>query len=71
MTDVPAETPVAMPVLLPIVATEVVPLDHVPPGVTSASVVVSPWQTAKVPVIAAGRGFTVTIVVAIQPVLSV
>ena len=49
------------------VATPGALLVHVPPEVASLKVVVSPTQTAAVPVIAAGNGLTVTIVVAIQP----
>lgn len=60
-TPVPA-TMVAMPVL---------PLSHVPPGVASVSVVVSPGHTLSVPLMAAGKGFTVTTVVVMQPVANV
>ena len=35
-------------------------LDHVPPGVAFASVVVSPVHIAVGPVMIAGKGFTVT-----------
>jgi hypothetical protein len=66
--------PDAMPVTMPaasIVAIAGVPLVHVPPVVVLLSVVVRLWQTASVPVIAAGSGLTVTGVVVMQPVASV
>ena len=59
--------PVTMPVNEPTVATEVVPLVHVPPASTSDNVVVCPAHITNVPEIAVGKGFTVTIVVIIQP----
>jgi hypothetical protein len=63
---VPAATPVTTPVEL-MVATPVLLLLHVPPGVISDKLVVRPTQTLSVPVIAAGFGLTVMITVAIQP----
>ena len=54
----PALTPVTIPVD-PIVATPVDKLDHVPPPVASANVVVDAAHTVVVPVIIAGNGFTV------------
>jgi hypothetical protein len=73
--DVPALTPVATPPPAPgpgvIVATPVVALLQVPPGVASLNVVVEPTQTIVVPVIAAGSGFTVTVVVMEHPVPNV
>lgn len=68
MVDVPALTPVAMPLVEPIVATPVLPLLHVPPGTLLLSVVVAPWHTEVVPPMAEGAAFTVNTVVAIQPV---
>jgi hypothetical protein len=41
---------------------------HVPPGVISLTEVVIPSHTDNVPVIAAGKGLTVTVVLALQPV---
>jgi hypothetical protein len=67
MTEVPTDTPVTSPEEL-IVATAGVELLHVPPAVTSLSVVVDPWQTEEVPAIAAGKGLTVTVLVIKQPV---
>ena len=65
--DVPADTPVTIPVE-PIVATAVLPLAQAPPVDASLNEVVAPWHTAAVPDIAAGNPLTVTIVVARQPV---
>jgi len=60
-----------MPVVEPTLATEILLLSHVPPEVASLSVVVDPTHTAVVPVIDNGNAFTVTTVVARQPVDSV
>jgi len=54
--------PVTVPDV-PIVATPVAELLHVPPDVTSLKVVLKPWHTAVVPVITAGKGFMVATVV--------
>ena len=70
MVEVPDVTPEAIPELVPMVATLVLLLSHVPPPVLE-SVVVEPAQTVAVPVIADGNGFTVTTVVVIQLVDSV
>jgi hypothetical protein len=51
-----------------IVATTVLLLLHTPPGTASARVPVLPAHREVVPVIAAGNPFTVTTVVAAQPV---
>jgi len=67
MTDVPADTPVTTPPAV-IVATAGVALLHVPPPVASLNVVVDPSHTFNVPVIAAGIGLTVTVLVTKQPV---
>ena len=61
--------PLAIPVTTPlisIVATAVLELLQVPPGVASFNAVVKPWQTVVVPV-TGESGFTVTVVVAKQP----
>jgi hypothetical protein len=66
--------PVKIPVTTPeefTVAIPVLPLFHVPPVVVSPNVVVAPWHTFVVPVITAGNGFTVTMLVAGQPVAGV
>lgn len=68
MVVTPAPTPVTTPVDEPMVATEVLLLLQVPPGVTSARVMVEPAQTAEGPVIVAGNGLTVSTAVLIQPV---
>ena len=67
ITVMPGETPVTIPVTEPIVATDVTLLLHVPPGVAQLKFVVEPTQVAPGPVIAAGSGLTVIVVVAIQP----
>ena len=66
MVAVPAATPVTMPDV-PIVATPVLLLAHVPPLVVEDRVVVDPAHTEVVPVIAAGSAFTVTIAVLLHP----
>jgi hypothetical protein len=63
----PGATPVTVPLLLPTVAIVPSLLVHVPPRVASVSVRVEPAQTLNVPTTAAGSGFTVTTVVALQP----
>jgi hypothetical protein len=66
--------PADMPLITPpdvMVATEVVPEDHVPPVVGLLSVAVAPIQAAGVPTIAAGLALTVTEIVLLQPVGSV
>ena len=52
---------------VPIVATPVLLLAHVPPLVLDDKVVVDPAQKEVVPVIAAGTAFTVIDVVLTQP----
>jgi hypothetical protein len=54
-----------------IVATAGVALLHVPPAVALLNVVVALTHTLVVPVMAAGSGLTVTVVVTAQPVGSV
>ena len=55
-----------MPVTIPVV--EIVPtirlvLLHTPPPTVLVNVVVDPWHTVSVPLIADGTGLTVTVVV--------
>ena len=71
-TDPPA-TPVTAPVVLFTVAVKTLLLLHVPPVVPSVSVVLELTHTFVVPPIAAGNGFTVTVVVlvAVKPLPSV
>jgi hypothetical protein len=57
--------------VLPIVATPVLALVHVPPVGDELNVVVAPVHTPSVPVIAVGWVFTVTTAAAKQPPLSV
>jgi hypothetical protein len=68
MLVAPVATLVTTPVVASIVAIPVAALLHVPPVVVLASVAVLPKQVLSVPVIAAGKGLTVRIVVVIQPV---
>ncbi len=71
MLEVPPLTPFSKPVAKPIVATEVVPLVHVPPGDVLLSVVDVPAHTVSNPLMAAGVGFTVSVrlYVVAQPVV--
>ncbi len=71
ITDVPALIPVTIPEDDPIVATPVLVLVQVPPIVVLLAVIDNPTQTLAGPVIVAGSGFTVTIVVVKHPVGSV
>jgi hypothetical protein len=66
ITDDPRAIPVTTPVVSPIVATLVLPLFQVPPP-ASLSAIVAPIHTAEGPVMAAGNGLTVTVVVTAQP----
>jgi hypothetical protein len=56
------------PVVGSIVPAVVVLVDHKPPGTEFVSVVVDPAHTVKEPPTAPGKVFTVTTVVAAQPV---
>lgn len=56
-----------MPVVAPMVATEVLLLLHVPPDVAIDSAEVAPAQTLEAPVISAGSVSTVTTIVLKQP----
>jgi len=67
MTELPADTPVTTPPA-EIVATAGDALLHVPPAVALLRVLVAPTQTLVMPVIAAGSGLTVTVVVTAHPV---
>ncbi len=67
IVDVPADTPVTIPVADPTVATPVAELLHVPPVVALANVVVPLIHVEAVPVIAAGAATTVTIRLAADP----
>lgn len=71
MVGTPTERPVAIPVVAPIGAIVTSLLLHVPVPVALVNVVVRPTHTVFVPLIAAGSGLTVTIIVLIQPVGSV
>jgi hypothetical protein len=65
---VPAATPSTIPVPGPIAATDGLLLPHPPLGEASVSVVLNPSHTCIVPLIDAGKGFTVTIFEEIHPV---
>ena len=67
MAAEPAEMPVTI-LVEPTVAMVVLLLIQEPPAVVSPSVVVAPVQTQVVPVIAAGSGLTVMVIVVLQPV---
>ena len=63
-------TPTILPVTTPVEDMDAMVellLLHVPPP-ASLRVVVEPWHTAFAPSIAVGNGFTVTVVVMMQPV---
>jgi hypothetical protein len=64
MVVVPAETPPAMPVELPMVAILTLLLLHTPPGAASVKVVVCPTQTCVLPLMGDGPELTVTTIVA-------
>lgn len=70
MVATPAPTPVTTPDV-PILATNELLLDQVPPVVASLKVVVAPVHTLSVPVIGLsnGSGLTVAILVVKHPVL--
>jgi hypothetical protein len=65
MADVPAETPYTRPGAGGTVATVVAALDHTPPGVASVRSTVLPAHTFSGPKMPAGKGLTVTTVVAV------
>jgi hypothetical protein len=67
IVTIPEPAPVTMPVEDPTVATDVALLLHVPPNVASVKVVVALVQTVDAPPIVAGRAFTVTVLIAMQP----
>jgi hypothetical protein len=64
--ELPGGTPVAIPVD-PMVAALVLLLLHVPDPVASFKVVVRPGHTNNVPPIAAGSGFTVSVIDFVHP----
>ena len=59
IAEVPEETAATTPDELPTVATEVVPLVHVPPDVLLVSIALPPVHAERVPPIAAGTALTV------------
>jgi hypothetical protein len=70
MVTVFADTPVTTPVVLTTDPIRGLLLVQVPPG-PLVRVVVSPWQTAIVPVITEGNGFTVIVITLKHPVGSI
>jgi hypothetical protein len=66
-----AATPLTTPVEEPTVAVVTSLLLHVPPDAASVKPVVKPTHTVAMPVMAGGSAFTVTVVVAVQPVAKV
>ena len=64
----PAATPVTMPEEEPTVAIVPLPLVHKPPPVLFVKVVDPVMHTNGLPEIGLSGGFTVTVVVALQPV---
>ena len=68
ITEDPADRVLTKPELVPIVATAVLLLVHVPPLAASDKVVVKPRHRDVVPVIGPS-GLTVTVCVAVHPVV--
>jgi hypothetical protein len=68
MVVVPVAIPITTPVLLSIVATDVLVLLHDPPEVALLRVAAEPTHIADGPVIAEGGALTVRVLVIIQPV---
>jgi hypothetical protein len=68
MVDVPAEMPVVIPDIEPMLATAVLLLLQLPPALASDNAVAWPMHTPVAPVITDGSGLTVTIEVAVHPV---
>lgn len=64
----PAETPDAIPDVVPIVAMPVAPELQMPPYVALVKLVVEPIHTTGVPVIFDGNELTVTVLITAQPV---
>jgi hypothetical protein len=67
MVVVPAIKPVTTPVVASILATAITDELHVPPVDVLDKVVVPFSHTLRVPVIAAGSGFTVKLAVVLHP----
>jgi hypothetical protein len=68
---VPGDMPVATPVAAFIIAIEGAPLLQYPPAVAVLRLVADPRHTFSAPEIAAGTGFTVTVVAVLQEVSNV
>lgn len=59
--------PVISPVVASAVAIAVLLLVHVPPVTPSLSVMILPWHTLELPIMAVGVGLTEKVVVTTQP----
>lgn len=68
MVTVPEATPVTTPDVIPTTPMAVLALVHVPPVVVEASVVEAPTVVIGKPDMAAGKAFTVTVLMLRQPV---
>jgi hypothetical protein len=71
MTTVPNDTPVTIPVTLPMFATDTFPLLHTPPVIVFESVVLLLIQAIEGPEIDGGTALVVKTLVAKQPVANV
>ena len=67
MTVVPEASAFTMPLVLPIVATELSPLLHVPPVAELLNVAAEPAQSVDMPDMTDDAGFTVITFIAVQP----
>lgn len=66
MSAVPAETPRTIPDVLPMVATGVLPEDHVPPLTDPLSEIVNPMVTFVAPLMAPADGAPFTVATAVR-----
>lgn len=69
MVAVPNAMPLSNPLVEPIVATAVLLLAHIPPGIAFVSVVLSPAHIRSTPEIGPGTRLTVTTAMVAQPVM--
>lgn len=67
MVVVPLMIPLTTPELLPMVATEVLLLDQMPPETPLLKDIAAPWHTDIGPYMAVGVALTVNEIIAIQP----
>ena len=71
MTDTPADTPVTIPPVELMVATDVLTLVQPPPETPSLSVIIAPTHTGTFPVMPVGVGLTVIVSASAQPPVTV